>query len=227
MKLNVILNPSPKAWGANATAADAERYLRAVESDLVSRWQGEAEVCVRYQTMPASSPVTVCHSDRHPLTHAVSAWLTETLPGIVAQSDADKRKQEGQSSRYRMAPPSYELKPSGSLLSTRCYVHLFHGRLDPNANLEGWGFDGPIIGPCTFQFTYTTMRIFSTNPNHGESGEIELPLDGDCVLFDGALYGDFSICTGLDLVTAGTRKRPILTVEEAFKIQKSRGEDAL
>lgn len=27
------------------------------------------------------------------------------------------------------------------------YLHLFHGRKDPNQQMDDWGEDGPYIGP--------------------------------------------------------------------------------
>ena len=35
------------------------------------------------------------------------------------------------------------------------YIHLLHGRTDPDVNMQGWGFSGPILGPFeAIHFTY-------------------------------------------------------------------------
>ena len=34
------------------------------------------------------------------------------------------------------------------------YIRLFHGRTDPNQDMDDWGFDGPVLGP--YQFFNTT-----------------------------------------------------------------------
>jgi hypothetical protein len=37
------------------------------------------------------------------------------------------------------------------------YLHLFHGRDDPDQEMDDWGEDGPTIGPLSsFQVTYMT-----------------------------------------------------------------------
>ena len=35
-------------------------------------------------------------------------------------------------------------------LSEGVYLHLYHGRLDPDEQLEAWGFDGPTLGPLEY-----------------------------------------------------------------------------
>ena len=34
------------------------------------------------------------------------------------------------------------------------YIRLFHGRTDPDQDMDDWGFDGPVLGP--YQFAHTT-----------------------------------------------------------------------
>ena len=40
--------------------------------------------------------------------------------------------------------------PNGTLLiPAKMYLRLYHGRTDPNQQMDDWGFGGPIIGPLS------------------------------------------------------------------------------
>lgn len=81
------------------------------------------------------------------------------------------------------------------------YLELFHGRKDPNQDMDGWGFNGPIIGPIEwFHVTYfSTIQIRfkdlkTAKANGFDSAEdIFLETDGDMLVLDDNYYGDFSI----------------------------------
>ena len=66
------------------------------------------------------------------------------------------------------------------------YLHLYHGRRTLDEDLEEWGPSGPTFGPfASFAVTYlTTLRL--------PDGD-ELRFVGDCVYYDGWLYGDWCI----------------------------------
>lgn len=67
-------------------------------------------------------------------------------------------------------------------------LRLFHGRDDPEANLDDWGFDGPVLGPIdAVQFTYGSIVLY-IHPDR-----FELPRVDDLLLYGGKLYGDASI----------------------------------
>jgi hypothetical protein len=34
------------------------------------------------------------------------------------------------------------------------YIRLFHGRTDPDQDMDDWGSDGPVFGP--YEFAHTT-----------------------------------------------------------------------
>jgi len=38
------------------------------------------------------------------------------------------------------------------------YIRLFHGRTNPDQNMDDWGFDGPVLGPYKFVHTTYTSR---------------------------------------------------------------------
>ena len=38
------------------------------------------------------------------------------------------------------------------------YIRLFHGRVDPEQDMDDWGSDGPIFGP--YHFVHTTYTSF-------------------------------------------------------------------
>lgn len=67
-------------------------------------------------------------------------------------------------------------------------LRLFHGRDDPEANLDDWGFEGPVLGPIdAVQFTYGSIVLY-VHPDR-----FELPRVDDLLLYDGKFYGDASI----------------------------------
>lgn len=37
------------------------------------------------------------------------------------------------------------------------YIRLFHGRTDPNQDMDDWGTDGPVFGP--YEFVHTTYAF--------------------------------------------------------------------
>lgn len=67
------------------------------------------------------------------------------------------------------------------------YINLFHGRHSDVEEIDGWGFNGPVLGPFKYvHFTYGQHIKTETNFNLGISS------DG-FVKYLGAFYGDFSI----------------------------------
>jgi hypothetical protein len=40
------------------------------------------------------------------------------------------------------------------------YIELFHGRNNVDEHLEGWGLEGPVLGP--FRYVHVTMTSFRT-----------------------------------------------------------------
>jgi len=68
------------------------------------------------------------------------------------------------------------------------YLELFHGRHSPNEELDGWGFEGPVLGP--FPFIHIT---YGTDIKLAGAYYDSLGFDKDgYVQFRGAYYGDIS-----------------------------------
>ncbi|GEM_PF-912660 len=50
--------------------------------------------------------------------------------------------------------------------ATGLYLHLYHGRKDPDEDLEDWGSDGPVIGPLAYvHTTYMCDIKFAAAPD--------------------------------------------------------------
>lgn len=81
--------------------------------------------------------------------------------------------------------------PGTVLVPGKMYLRLFHGRTDPNQEMDDWGFAGPVFGPLScYVHTYCcTFRI------HAEAGNEELWLDmhDSMIHWDGCFYGDLTI----------------------------------
>lgn len=71
------------------------------------------------------------------------------------------------------------------------YIQLFHGRTDPQQEMDDWGTDGPVFGP--YEFVHTTYA------SHLKLGRLDGHCDElfvhpeDMVFYDGVYYGDWSI----------------------------------
>ena len=81
------------------------------------------------------------------------------------------------------------------------YLGLFHGRNDPNEQLEDWGSNGPLIGPLKHvHTTYAThiklefeqdnlAREYGFNPDQ----MIDLDIQDGMVYFKDHWYGDWTV----------------------------------
>ena len=76
------------------------------------------------------------------------------------------------------------------------YLELFHGRPDPDEDMNDWGCEGPIFECEHVHFTYLcSLRLLNpvvTNEtrNGDKHGEIFLAIYEDMVYYDGVFYGD-------------------------------------
>lgn len=74
------------------------------------------------------------------------------------------------------------------------YLRLFHGRRDLNQEMDNWGPDGPIIGPCMYvHITYG--GIIHLGHPIPEKGNLDLCFNDGLVYLDGVYYGDVTITT--------------------------------
>jgi hypothetical protein len=81
------------------------------------------------------------------------------------------------------------------------YLGLLHGRNHPEECMNGWGFNGPSIGPLSWYHTTYAMtirlsflRAQDAAKYFDESGrEFDLQLDGDLLVFNGKYYGDWTV----------------------------------
>ena len=70
------------------------------------------------------------------------------------------------------------------------YLRLFHGREDPEQDMDNWGLDGPIFGP--YEFVHTTYN--SSIKLGKQNGDCDMLLvAGDMLYYDGVYYGDWSV----------------------------------
>lgn len=107
--------------------------------------------------------------------------------GMTAESN-DQPRQEA-----IPAPlPTPLFIPRGTTLPPgKMFLRLYHGRTDPNQEMDDWGFVGPTFGPlsCYIHTYCCTFRIY------GENGTAEVWLDkhDDMIQWDGCFYGDMEI----------------------------------
>lgn len=72
------------------------------------------------------------------------------------------------------------------------YIRLFHGRTNPNQDMDEWGSDGPVFGP--YEFVHTT---YTSHIKLGKSDDNcdEMFLHEDMIYYDDCYYGDWSVFT--------------------------------
>ncbi|MBT7989617.1 MAG: hypothetical protein HN769_07055 [Anaerolineae bacterium] len=69
------------------------------------------------------------------------------------------------------------------------YLRLYHGRKDPQEDLEDWGSEGPIFGPyISIQITYGAHIKM-----HTPEGFADLFWEDDLIYYDGIYYCDIGI----------------------------------
>ncbi len=71
------------------------------------------------------------------------------------------------------------------------YLSLFHGRADPEQQMEDWGEDGPTFGPYdNIQVTYGTDLKMT---NDAQTDNMTLSGASGLIYYDGMYYGDLAI----------------------------------
>lgn len=94
------------------------------------------------------------------------------------------------------------------------YLHLFHGRDDPDQEMDDWGFRGPSLGPfryvqttymCEIKFAMEREAFKEAFPDEDAShGDYDIASDvcwidggfsirSDMVEYQGKFYGDWSV----------------------------------
>lgn len=100
--------------------------------------------------------------------------------------------------------------------SVPVYLNLFHGRDDPEQNMDDWGFRGPTLGPmlyvqvtymCEIKFSMEREAFIKAFPDiaaewmakgfsniHNDWIEHHISaIDHDLIPYDGKFYGDWSV----------------------------------
>lgn len=84
----------------------------------------------------------------------------------------------------------------------KLYVHLYHGRNNPEEQMDDWGFDGPKIGPLIFcHGTYAAHLKLEFEQGYEHHAKLfrldpafpEIPYKEDMLFHDGKYYGDFTV----------------------------------
>lgn len=77
------------------------------------------------------------------------------------------------------------------------YLKLFHGRMDPDQDMEDWGFDGGYIGPLQYaHMTYMSdlkLAMEGFGSSRAREYYFTLTTHDDMLVFDGAYFGDWSL----------------------------------
>jgi len=84
------------------------------------------------------------------------------------------------------------LLPKGTpLVPGKIYLRLYHGRNDPDQEMDDWGFAGPTFGPLS-SYVHTYCRTFRIHGD-GDSSEVWLETHDDMIRWNGCFYGDMEV----------------------------------
>ena len=71
------------------------------------------------------------------------------------------------------------------------YIRLFHGRTDPEQDMDDWGTDGPVFGPYNYAHTtYSHHLKLGKSDNYSDDLYVN---QEDLLYYDGVYYGDWSV----------------------------------
>lgn len=81
------------------------------------------------------------------------------------------------------------------------YLELSHGRHDPHEQMNGWGFDGPAIGPLKWYHTTYVSDIKIEFENAADAVKyfcvshafFDLTVEAGLLVFGGMYYGDWTV----------------------------------
>lgn len=71
------------------------------------------------------------------------------------------------------------------------YINLYHGRTDPDVDIDDWGMVGPTLGPFDYVTTTYLHNIRASANNNFNIYTFDT--EKDMLLYDGVYYGDWSI----------------------------------
>ena len=110
---------------------------------------------------------------------ARTGWAT-----AHAQPERNHIMTPGPSIRPHLVPVGTPLIPG------KLYLRLFHGRTDPDQEMEEWGFAGPTFGPLGgyWQTYCATFRLYGE-----DGGELWFDTLDDMIVYDGRYYGDLEL----------------------------------
>ena len=98
-------------------------------------------------------------------------------------------------------------------MSARVGLELFHGRVSPDEELEGWGAAGPVFLVDYVHVTYwSDLKLGIDHPG----GDGDLRRVDDLVYYDGMFYGDWSVFP-LDLIATEKELAARVTLFEPAK----------
>lgn len=113
------------------------------------------------------------------------------------QSAAHNNDHDDDAAPVGTTVPQYGHKPQKPGL----YLGLFHGRHHPRQAMNGWGFDGPTIGPLRWCHTTYAFDIKIEFENDADAleyfgaaqSQFEMTVDGDLLVFGGKYFGDWTV----------------------------------
>jgi len=129
-------------------------------------------------------------------------WLpinqTERNMHVAHHSEVDQDEDEREIfDQQTTTLPIYGKKPKKPGL----YLGLLHGRRHAQEAMNGWGFDGPTIGPLRWCHTTYASDIkieFEDEADaveyFGEShSQVQMTVDADMLIYDGCYFGDWTV----------------------------------
>ena len=104
---------------------------------------------------------------------------------------ADKTSERAPVGKPAASPTTLLVGEGTPLVPGKMYLRLYHGRTNPDQEMDDWGFDGPTFGPLS-GYVHTYCSNFRCYAECG-TDEIWLETNGDMICWDDCYYGDMEV----------------------------------
>lgn len=96
------------------------------------------------------------------------------------------------------------------------YLQLYHGRTDPDAQMEDWGTDGPLIGPLEWIKVAYLRNIRIAFLKDGKIVDAFFGIVDDMIFYDGVYYGDYEVISASKLSTRNLKKSKAVAFDQSL-----------
>jgi hypothetical protein len=91
----------------------------------------------------------------------------------------------------RVSPNQLVIAKGTPLVPGNMYLRLYHGRNDPDQEMDDWGFNGPTFGPLS-SYVHTYCCTFRMRAE-SDTQEVWLETHDDMIRWEDCYFGDMEV----------------------------------